>query len=395
MSYPIDSKTILLDDGLENTVAPSDASVTAAEPTPTTYANSLMDELFGDVDRILDNTMIPPAETIRVAEPPRSSNLNLDLAAFVTSRYPQLAPPPELASIDAEIPELPAPSTELTRHQNRQNSYNVLERLLLFVGATSATAALVIWLGSQGILSRAATVIQRMSQPPVATAPPVDPVEAQFAAYLERSLDAIQRQPLAGTPSPAAGSSVTTIASAPQPGARTSTTLPPVQVPGSPVTSSLPLPQPNLPNSTAPVPQNGTATGSNPGTNPVSPVNQRSEADQILDRLRNLLNNASANRPAAIAQAPNTGVRPVPNLVRPTNSAAAVPVVPAPQRTLRAVLEMGNSSAVLFEMNGVTQRYEPGETIGSSGWTLVEVAKDTVVIRRNGEVRTLSVGQKL
>jgi type II secretory pathway component PulC len=56
------------------------------------------------------------------------------------------------------------------------------------------------------------------------------------------------------------------------------------------------------------------------------------------------------------------------------------------------VLDQGNRSAALFEVNGITQRYEIGESIGSSGWTLVQVNKDQALIRRNGEVRSLFVG---
>jgi type II secretory pathway component PulC len=55
-------------------------------------------------------------------------------------------------------------------------------------------------------------------------------------------------------------------------------------------------------------------------------------------------------------------------------------------------MDQGNGSVALFEVNGITQRYEIGESIGSSGWTLVEVSKDQAIIRRNGEVRSLFVG---
>ncbi|MEB3292163.1 MAG: hypothetical protein VKJ24_03285 [Synechococcales bacterium] len=409
MSYPIDSEELLLDDGVENAEAALESSASAADPSPTTYANKLMDELFGDVDRILDSTMIPPAETIPATAPPRSSNLNLELAAFVTNRYPQLVPPagsvPGLVSSDEPTPELPAPDTELTRHRQRQESYNLFERLLLFVGATSATAALVIWLGSQGILGRVMTAMQQMGHPPVATQPTINPTEAQFAAYLQRSLDAVQRQPIAAAGSQGSGDKLPgklpgngAIASLPangQPNA-SSNSLPSIKVAAAPVASSLPLPTPN-PSQGSTVPQNSTVQRNPSATNsPASAANvgnSRSEVDQILDRLRNLLNNAPANRPVPVAQAPVSGGRA--SNPRPGVAPSAAATVPAPQRTLRAVLEMGNSSAVLFEMNGVTQRYEPGETIGSSGWTLVEVAKDTIVVRRNGEVRTVSVGQKL
>ncbi|NMG06611.1 hypothetical protein [Brasilonema sp. UFV-L1] len=60
---------------------------------------------------------------------------------------------------------------------------------------------------------------------------------------------------------------------------------------------------------------------------------------------------------------------------------------------LERLLELGNKSAALFKVNGVTQRVELGEVIGSSGWTLVEFANGKAIIRRNGEVRSIYTGQ--
>jgi type II secretory pathway component PulC len=56
-------------------------------------------------------------------------------------------------------------------------------------------------------------------------------------------------------------------------------------------------------------------------------------------------------------------------------------------------MELGDRSAALIEINGVAQRYRIGESIGTSGWTLVEVSKNQAVIRRNGEVRSVFIGQ--
>jgi hypothetical protein len=39
------------------------------------------------------------------------------------------------------------------------------------------------------------------------------------------------------------------------------------------------------------------------------------------------------------------------------------------------------------------QRFRIGESLGSSGWTLVEVSQNQAVIRRNGEVRSVFIGQ--
>lgn len=56
--------------------------------------------------------------------------------------------------------------------------------------------------------------------------------------------------------------------------------------------------------------------------------------------------------------------------------------------------ESGENSAALFDVDGVTQRFKIGEAIGGSGWTLVSVANQEAVVRRNGEVRSVYVGQK-
>ena len=67
--------------------------------------------------------------------------------------------------------------------------------------------------------------------------------------------------------------------------------------------------------------------------------------------------------------------------------------VPGVARTLVGVVEMGDQSAILVEINGVAQRFKLGESIGSSGWALVEVSKNQAIMRRNGEVRSVFIGQ--
>ena len=73
---------------------------------------------------------------------------------------------------------------------------------------------------------------------------------------------------------------------------------------------------------------------------------------------------------------------------------AYAPAVPLSTHILEGLLELGNKSAALFKIEGVTRRVNIGESIGSSGWTLVDVANGEAVIRRNGEVRSIYTGQK-
>ena len=62
--------------------------------------------------------------------------------------------------------------------------------------------------------------------------------------------------------------------------------------------------------------------------------------------------------------------------------------------TLVGILELGDRSAALFEVEGVARRFYVGETIGASGWTLAEVKNQEAVIRKGSEVRSVFVGQK-
>lgn len=95
----------------------------------------------------------------------------------------------------------------------------------------------------------------------------------------------------------------------------------------------------------------------------------------------------STSAPAAV---PLPSITPAP--IQPT--AAVPPPVPKVQHILTGVFELGNQSAALFSINGISRRVYVGETIGSSGWSLMQVANQEVVIRRNREVYTIEIGQK-
>jgi hypothetical protein len=60
---------------------------------------------------------------------------------------------------------------------------------------------------------------------------------------------------------------------------------------------------------------------------------------------------------------------------------------------LAGVLDSGDNSGALFRIDNSTKRIAIGETIGASGWSLVRIEGQTAVIRRNGEIRSVYVGQ--
>ncbi len=150
-----------------------------------------------------------------------------------------------------------------------------------------------------------------------------------------------------------------------------------------PGTTNNDLPTVTIPKATLPglpLPTNPTASPS-PATNatntPKLPTNLYPPGSKIAP-----LPTAPVKKPTAKSANPAQAA---------ARSESGTPTIGIP-RKLVGVLDQGEQSVALFEINGITQRYELGESIASSGWTLVEVSKNQAVIRRNGEVRSLFVG---
>lgn len=61
--------------------------------------------------------------------------------------------------------------------------------------------------------------------------------------------------------------------------------------------------------------------------------------------------------------------------------------------TLVGVLEFGDRSAALVNINRVTRRISVGETLTPGGWKLTKVAGQTVVLQRGSKLRSIYVGQ--
>lgn len=62
--------------------------------------------------------------------------------------------------------------------------------------------------------------------------------------------------------------------------------------------------------------------------------------------------------------------------------------------TLLGIFELGKRSAALFKVDGVTKRIWVGEKLNNEGWTLDSVTNQKAKITRQGEIRSLSVGEK-
>jgi hypothetical protein len=76
---------------------------------------------------------------------------------------------------------------------------------------------------------------------------------------------------------------------------------------------------------------------------------------------------------------------------RTTSTSVAAPM---PSYTLIGVLDLGDRSTAMFDMNGSVQSIGLGKAIGNTGWALHRVSQQEITIKRGKETKTVFVGQK-
>jgi hypothetical protein len=331
-------------------------SLTEAGALPVeSYADSLMDDLFEEVDQILERGVTVPAEPAKpefVSLQPLSIP-RLIMPSMLMPRSSELT----VAPTDTELAELVEAATSTAPPQGTGSS---VDRLLLFAAFASIVATGLLW----WFVFREKTA--QVVTTPDATAQSAAQLKAQedtqFLHYVQRSLEAIDRR-----------TETSRVASAPQ-GTAPGGNLPSVSVPGS-----------------------STPAASNPPTvleRVYIPVYQPPQT--LYPAPNPALINPTAINPTAMNPAP---VAPAPAIPAPaaapangtTPNIAAAPVM---AHVLVGIMQLGDRSAALFEINSVAQRVYIGESIGTSGWTLVSVSNQEAIVRRNGEVRSIYVGQQ-
>jgi hypothetical protein len=237
----------------------------------------------------------------------------------------------------------------------------------MLVGVTAAAlmgvGGLATWLVGQLYWAKPAPVVA--SAPTTVT---VDPATVEFAKYLDQALERLGQETaaqqtansrmVAGANNPSQPVERVYVpiyqSSAPQPQAPV-TAANPTRIPTSSRTA-VPLPPPPQ----ARIPGSVQSYLPNPGRRPNRPVSRRSV-------------------PLATATVP-TGD-------------AKTSVMAVGNNTLIGVLELGERSVAMVEVNGATQRVGIGQTL-DSGWQLTQIADQKAILERGGEVRSLSVGQK-
>jgi len=361
------------------------------------YADRLMDELFEGVDRAFDGNEVP-SESV---PPPEFVALkSISIPQIVLSQ--SLSPQPQRGEKDvAAIARQVA--LETTKKQQSKQSF---DRILLGAACGSLLLVMGLWLASRSGLVRLPVASAPAGE--TATGTPKIVPDTQFVEYVQRSIVAIEQKKappansqlagvpgvatpgtlpsisISGTPPPTAGLStaVNRIANAleqaaAQPGAPALPAqvviIPPAPVAAAPQTAAA------SPSPTAPVSGRAIAAAGTRAPLAASPSPSDSAQPKILAR-----ETEPAPAPAAGQSAPAAGP--------PSAPAAGTASISA--HTLVGILELGDRSAALFEVDGVARRIYVGESIGASGWTLAEIKNQEAVIRKGGDVRSVFVGQK-
>ncbi|MEG4069558.1 hypothetical protein QUA42_19850 [Microcoleus sp. Pol11C2] len=371
------------------------------------YADQLMDELFEGVDQAFDGSGGLPSEPV---QPEFVALKSISVPQIVLS---QLAPPqPQRDEKDVEAIARQVALETAKKQQSKQS----FDRILLGAAFGSLLLVMGLWLASRSGLVR----LPAAPAPETPAASGKTAPDTPFVEYVQRSLEAIEQKkapqanpqlagvpgaptpgtlpsiPISGAPPATAGLStaVNRIANAleqaaSQPGAPAPQVVvipPPAQVtvaPAAPVAAAPAAPAAPQTAAVSPspsAPASGRAIAAAGTRDPLAASASPSESPEpkILAR-----ETEPAPAPPAQQSAP-----------APEQSAPAVSSAPTSAHTLVGILELGDRSAALFEVDGVARRIYVGESIGASGWTLAEIKNQEAVIRKGGDVRSVFVGQK-
>ncbi|NDJ20127.1 hypothetical protein GS682_00375 [Nostoc sp. B(2019)] len=403
------------------------------------YADGLMDELFADIDYILDGSGNLPSQTIRQGN--RATPLPPEYMPVQTVTVPQTVLPnalnqpsqgrhKQLSTVVVGTPTVKGVS------RRPQKTRRALSKLLI-VGTTLGVAiASIIYLVQSGVVHLLNTKPTQSDLPasqPQAQLPTRSEVEAELVDYMLEALAVIEQQEAKNQKSVRPGFSnqeTPNQTASVQPAGNLPPLLAANGIPPASNRSGGVVERIYIPVYQAPSPMRY-ALPSIPGNPKLPPVatSQGSKPNVVKTALNTVQQAAKPTTVNMLAAAVRGELKPVAiktapiTLRQPSNPLPGLPVVPlraaptpeaapsaptitqhqvflptavadAPSDTLEGLLELGNKSAALFKIDGVTRRVDVGENIGSSGWTLVDVSNGEAVIRRNGEVRSIYAGQK-
>ena len=401
-------------------------------------AENLMEDLFNDIDQVLSRGSRLPTE---VNQP--------EIVSLTPIKIPQIVLPEKpTQSQNAEKEEkVKSTETQVAKKENKS-----LDKFLLGAAFISILVTLSLWLATRGGLEKILAYLGYIEKPNLSleTLSPKVAEDSKFADYIERSLkmieqkEAAEKQKLLGLPPAPSSNNLPTVPVPANPPINTSLLLPlnrlvdlmeaqvakeTLTIPETKVVviPAMPTAVAVTPKSEAPSPKPSAASASKASTEAAENVQEKSEA-QVKPETKAKINSSSSAKAEAKTKLKasvkttaqdkseknsepqlETKVESEPEIETPTQPVSLPPPIPVkipatetvvpseikvPINTLVGILELGERSAALFEIDGVARRIYVGENIGGSGWTLVEVVNQEAVVRRNGEVRSVFVGQQ-
>ncbi|MBD2776069.1 hypothetical protein [Iningainema tapete] len=413
-----------------------------------TYAEGLMDELFADIDQILDGS------DVNYQRLQHSRRLTAMESVLMSHNKPTVAleylgssvSRPQIVLPETIIQKIQTPSQHQQQNtvlvdtnkyskytEKRQKWWQTLGKLLAEGFGLGLVVAAVVWVMNTGLLNQIITQSYQLSvsKPQRIPQTKTDP-SSDLVDYVLGALAAIDRQQ-ASNNQKSAKTLLSRVASTNQTAlayvsSRANGNLPP------PLTANNTQPAPSrsttvverriyIPVYQAPQPMRYTPPPLI-STLTLPPVPTHNKTAPTKPKVvQNAYTAPKPAKPVNVQKLPsvNSEIKPVPLQTKPVTVKAvpkpisAPPVAPSkppaeiqqqvvavspassvslPNYVLEGLLELGDKSAALFKIDGISHRVVVGESIGASGWTLVEVSKGEAIIRRNGEVRSIYTGQK-
>ena len=353
----------------------------------TDNVDHLMDDLFGDVESTLhvdyakqrslkqkngqgkQNKISAPYASVnssssdmvaisRIDSAERDISTSRDTVSITTLNLADIALPPiskqDVLWIQPYImrnPEPPSNVPPLDFVPVVQKS-NLLERVLLVAACSSALIAAVMWTINHGIwLGKQSVSVKQVNSQNISDS-------KSFGEEIRRMLAEVtnKNRAIATNPNGTIGSNIALMS--------------------APLLSNMPLP-----------------VGAN---NPFGNVLQQPMYVPVYQPPA--LNGTNVPSPLALPPVTSNNVLDVsnaaPNVRHNQNPPLIQAAAPVPSYTLIGVLDLGDRSTAMFDINGSVQSIGVGKGIGNAGWILSRVSQQEITLKRGKEIKTVFVGQK-
>ncbi|MEM7725331.1 MAG: hypothetical protein AAF208_03040 [Cyanobacteria bacterium P01_A01_bin.45] len=421
---------------------PSEELITSEAWSMETYADGLMDELFSDLDNALKNGKNLSSRTAqREYSQTANKTANIRVEQIVVPETLQIVKPPQVLSNNLKTSPVNKSHTKPSKKKVREKTHFAWGKLLNGAASFAAIVLGVVWLANSGLLNRlSSSAFQQALREPLiqkqsSQKAPVDP-QAELVNYMLAAFTAINSEQIQSKELSAQNLSAVSRTSPNLPSNISSTRgddLPPVAnansaLPPSPgrytrviervkrvyvkvPTYKAPEPMRYQPPSIASTPQKLTP--------PTKSNSQPSKSQQVKLATKAVRNAAFAAirtgiKPVNIAKTPISIKQPSKPISALLPAIPSAPTAPSSKQSaveeqkqkltvakasvnheLKGVMDLGEQSAAIFKIEGADLQIRRGETIGTSGWTLVDITGKEAIIRRNGEVRSIQAGQSL